>query len=207
MRIAALCGSRNRQGGTARALEAVLRGVSKAGGQWDSLFLTEHNLERCRQCNQDGWGVCLTEERCIIEDEFASIVQGINIADLIVFATPVYFHDLGESMKGFLDRLRRIDFPKILRLPGPVVPGQIPNGQGIPAIGVCYAGGSGTGTTSCCLNLERTLQTCGFDVVDMIPVRRQNLEMKLPLLEHVGAWLATKPTSGPPLAPSAIGLT
>jgi hypothetical protein len=38
---------------------------------------------------------------------------------------------------------------------------------------------------------------CGFDVVDMIPVRRQNLEFKLPLLELTGEWLASKPASGP----------
>lgn len=201
MRILALSGSRNREGGTARATDAVLRGVSKAGGQWESLFLTEHNLERCRQCNQDGWGVCQTEERCIIEDDFASIVEKVNIADLVVFATPVYFFDLSDSMKAFLDRLRRIDHPRIVRALAQFVPGQILNGQGTPAIGICYAGGSGNGTASCCFNIERTLQTCGFDVVDMIPIRRQNLEMKLPLLEHVGAWLATKPTSGPPLAP------
>lgn len=201
MLIVALSGSRNRQGGTARALDAVLRGVAKAGGQWESIFLTECNLERCRQCNEDGWGVCMTEERCVIEDDFASIVTKVSKADLIVFATPVYFHDVSESMKAFLDRLRRIDFPQILRLPRPIVPGQIPNGQGVPAIGVCYAGGSGNGTTSCCEKLERTLQTCGFDVVDMIPIRRQNLEVKVAVLEHVGAWLATRPTSGPPLPP------
>ena len=201
MVIKALSGSRNRQGGTARALDAVLRGVAKAGGQWESMFLTERNLQRCRQCNEDGWGVCLTEERCVIEDDFASIAEKVRRADLMVFATPVYFHDLSESMKAFLDRFRRIEFPKILKAPGPIVPGQIPNGQGVPAIGICYAGGSGNGTTSCCQILERTLQTCGFDVVDMIPIRRQNLEMKLPPLEHVGAWLATRPTSGPLMAP------
>jgi multimeric flavodoxin WrbA len=164
--------------------------------------LTERNLEWCRQCNEDGWGLCLTEERCIIEDDFVSIVKKVRIADLIVFATPVYFHNLSESLKGFLDRLRRIEFPKLLRLPGSVAPAPILNGQGVPASGVCYAGGSGNGTTSCCLNPERTLQNCGFDVVDMIPVRRQNLEMNLALLDQVGAWLVTKPTSGPPIAPS-----
>lgn len=201
MRVLALSGSRNRQGGTARAIDALLGGVAGAGGQPESLFLTEHKLERCRQCNPDGWGICMTEERCIIEDDFASIAEKVGSADLLVFATPVYFHDLSESMKGFLDRLRRIGFPGILRQSGPVVPGQMPGGQGVPAIGLCYAGGSGNGTTSCCFNLERTLQVCGFDVVDMIPVRRQNLEMKLTVLGHVGAWLATGPTSGPPVVP------
>jgi len=33
---------------------------------------------------------------------------------------------------------------------------------------------------------------CGFDVVDMIPVRRQNLKFKLPLMELTGEWLASK---------------
>jgi hypothetical protein len=40
------------------------------------------------------------------------------------------------------------------------------------------------------------LPECGFDVVDMIPLRRQNLEFKLPILELTGEWLVTKPTSG-----------
>jgi hypothetical protein len=35
----------------------------------------------------------------------------------------------------------------------------------------------------------------------MIPARRQNLEVKLPMLENVGKWLVTKPTSGPPFVP------
>ena len=201
MRILSLSGSRNRQGGTARAIDALSKGVEAAGGQWESLFLTEVNIERCRQCNDDGWGLCLTEERCIIEDDFAATTDRIRTSDAIVFATPVYFGDLSESMKAFLDRLRRIGFPKLLRSPIPIGPGPMQTGDGIPAIGVCYAGGSGNGTVSCCTNLERVLQICGFDVVDMIPVRRQNLEMKLPVLEHVGRWLVTKPTSGPPVTP------
>jgi hypothetical protein len=72
-----------------------------------------------------------------------------------------------------------------------------------PVIGYCYAGGSGNGTASCCASLERVLQICGFDVVDMILARRQNLDMKLPLLELTGRWLVSKPTSGPPLTPSS----
>ena len=63
------------------------------------------------------------------------------------------------------------------------------------AIGICYAGGSGNGSTYCCMLLERTIQICGFDVVDMIPVRRQNMEFKLTLLEQVGKWLVTEPSS------------
>jgi len=184
MQILVLSGSRNPKGRTARAIDAIVKGVTKAGGTTECIFLPELNLERCRQCESDGWGVCLREERCIIEDDFSSLVDKIKSSDVTVFATPVYFSDLSESMRGFLDRFRRICAHKTVK-----------PSQGIPAVGLCLAGGGGGGAPSACLNLERTLQRCGFDVVDMIPLRRQNLNAKLEILELTGAWLATKPIS------------
>jgi NAD(P)H-dependent FMN reductase len=195
MKVLILSGSKNRAGKTASAIDAIHKGITKAGGITESIFLTELNLERCRQCNKDGWGICRTEHRCIIEDDFATISEKIKASDAVVFATPVYFGDLSESMRGFLDRLRRTRF-----IFGPPSGPGMPPRQAVttPAIGLCYAGGSGNGTVSCAFNLEKILQTCGFDVIDMIPVRRQNLDMKLPHLERVGEWLTTKPVSGPP---------
>jgi multimeric flavodoxin WrbA len=210
MQILVISGSRNRQGKTAQAINAVLKGFAKAGGNSESIYLPEMAIERCRQCNADGWGICRSEGRCIIEDDFASIVDKVKKADLVFFANPVYFGDLCESVRAFLDRYRRIRF----RRPAPAqgapasapAPAASPMGGvgGIPAIGLCYAGGSGNGTITAVGSLERILQTGGFDIVDMIPVRRQNLEMKMPYLERVGEWLVTKPTSGPwPPPPAA----
>jgi NAD(P)H-dependent FMN reductase len=204
MQILVLSGSRNRQGQTARAINAINKGVAAAGGKTEVVFLTEMKLERCRQCEKDGWGICRSEGRCIIEDDFAAIVEKVLAADLAVFATPVYFGDLSESLRGFLDRFRRIRFPKMMAgRRGP--PGPFPPVEGPSAIGLCYAGGSGNGTTSCAANLERILQTCGLDVVDVVLTRRQNIEAKLPGLELIGRWLVTRPTSGPPIPPPMPG--
>ena len=197
MKLLVLSGSRNRQGKTAQAINAVIKGTNEAGGSSECIFLPELTLERCRQCNSDGWGICRSEGHCIIDDDFTSVVEKIETADIIVFANPVYFGDLSESMWNFLRRFRRIFFN---RRPIAVqsVPVSTPSKENsIPVIGLCYAGGSGNGTTSCCANLERILQQCGFDVIDMIPIRRQNLEVKMPMLELVGKWLVTKPISGP----------
>ena len=199
MNILILSGSRNPQGQTARAIEALRKGISAAGADSACLFLPELNLERCRQCDADGWGLCRREGRCVVEDDFPSIVVKIEAADVVVFANPVYFGDLSESLRAFLDRYRRITH--LAMISSGRGPGSFPSGGGTPAIGICYAGGSGNGPISCCASLERVLQTCGFDVVDMIPARRQNLEMKLPMLEMTGRWLTTKPTSGPPFVP------
>jgi multimeric flavodoxin WrbA len=195
--ILVLSGSRNRQGQTARAIEAVSRGVAAAGGSTEVIFLTELEIERCRQCAKDGWGLCRDEGRCIIEDDFAGIVEKIEAADLVVFATPVYFSDLSESMRSFLDRLRRIRFPQMIATRG-AAPGPFPPSKGPSAVGICYAGGSGNGTAQCAANLDMILRTCGLDVVDMVLARRQNIEAKLPMLEMTGRWLVTRPTSGPP---------
>ena len=122
----------------------------------------------------------------MIEDDFASLVDMLKAADLAVFANPVYFRDLTESMRSFLDRVRRLNFMQ---------PNRPFNNK--PAMGLCLAGGGGGFAPSAAYILDTILQMCGFDVVDMWNVRRQNIDIKLPMLETVGEWLATKPTSGP----------
>jgi multimeric flavodoxin WrbA len=138
-------------------------------------------IERCKQCEENGWGICRKEGRCVMDDDFAPLVDKVSNSDGVIFATPVYFGDLSESIRTFLDRLRRITRHETGR-------------KGItskPAIGICVAGGGGGGTPTCAVSLEKVLSTCGFDVVDMIPVRRQNLDLKLPILRTTGKWLTT----------------
>jgi multimeric flavodoxin WrbA len=192
MKILILSGSRNREGQTARIIKAIQKGLSAGKAESDVIFLIEKSIERCRMCDPDGWGLCRRESRCIIEDDLQGIIDQVKAADALVFANPVYFSDLSESMRSFLDRYRRTLFK-----PGKAPPMGFGIPGGTPAIGICYAGGSGNGTASASLNLERILQTCGLDVIDMINVRRQNIDAKIPQLEMVGKWLATRPTSGP----------
>jgi len=184
MKILMLSGSKNHEGRTAGILEVVSRGAENAGAETETLFLCDMNLEYCRQCNPDGWGICRNEGRCVIKDDLQSIVDKIEGSDVVVFATPVYFRDLSEPMKVFLDRLRRMScFVQSSPTHGKI------------AAGICLAGGGGGGSVQAALNLESTLQMCRFDVVDSVPVRRQNFEHKLPMFEMTGAWLATKPSS------------
>lgn len=192
MKVLILSGSRNREGQTARCIKAVQKGLAAGGAESEVIFLIEKNIERCRMCEADGWGICRRESRCIIEDDCAEVIEKVKAADALVFANPVYFADLSESMRSFLDRFRRTLFK-----PGKAPPPGFGMSGGTPAIGICYAGGSGNGTASASFILERILQTCGLDVVDMINVRRQNIEVKLLQLEIAGKWLAGRPTSGP----------
>ncbi|MFW6163647.1 MAG: flavodoxin family protein [Planctomycetota bacterium] len=180
MKVLILNGARNPKGQTATAAEALADGVREAGGEAEHVMLPTLAIERCRQCNDDGWGLCRAEGRCVIEDDFASLADRLAEADAAVFATPVYFSDLSESLRALLDRLRRICMHEVGKA----------RVQGTPAVGVCVAGGGGGGAPECTMHLTKIVSRCGFDCIDMVPVRRQNLQAKLPLLAQTGTWLA-----------------
>ncbi len=181
MKAIVICGSRNLNGQTAQATGAMLKGLTNAGVTTEQVFLPLLKIERCRQCDDNGWGLCRQKGRCVIDDDFFSLIKKIKEADAVVFATPVYYSDLSESLRAFADRLRRICTHEKGRA----------SVEKKPMIGLCVAGGGGGGAPACCVRLENVMAICGFDVVDMIPVRRQNLNAKLPMLEQTGQLLAT----------------
>lgn len=182
MKAVVVLGSRNPEGQTARAARALVQGLSDAGVDVEQVFLPKLQIERCRQCENHGWGLCRKEGRCVIDDDFAAVARKLKEANVAVFAVPVYFSDLSESLRAFLDRLRRT----CMNESGKV------GIAGTPAVGICVAGGGGGGAPACCVSLEKVLSTAGFDVVDMVPVRRQNLDMKMECLPIVGKWLASQ---------------
>lgn len=181
-----ISGSRNPEGQTAKAVDAVLWGARKAGVKGETMYLPLLNIARCRQCEDSGWGTCRKKGKCKIDDDFDGLVEKIKDSDAVVFATPVYYRDLSESLRSFLDRLRRIcthDSGK-------------KGINGKAAVGICVAGGSGNGAPECAAIMTKVLSTIGFDVVDMISVRRQNLDMKISVLKITGRWLANTVKSG-----------
>lgn len=183
--IGIILGSRDPRGRTATAARAVLHAVIGDGVQCDQTFLTERPLERCRQCDDDGWGPCRRDGVCVVDDALPALIERLRVANAMVFATPVYYSAPSESMQAFLDRLRRVcahEGARADRL------------AGMPVVGVCVAGGGGGGATRCCVALEQVLLDCGFEVLDMVPVRRQNLHIKKHVLRTVGRWLASVAT-------------
>jgi multimeric flavodoxin WrbA len=186
MHVVMISGSRNEKGRTAQCLEAIGRGVATDGGTSERFFLPVLKIERCRQCDLDGWGDCRRKGICIIEDDFQMLIDKMKNADAVVIASPVYLLDITESMRAFLDRVRRITFMQKENLL-----------RGKPTVLLTLAGGGGRGTAPALATLDRQIFESGFDIVDLWSVRRQNFDIKVPMLEAAGKWLATKPTSGP----------
>ena len=180
MRLLVILGSRNPEGRTARAANALAQGARDTGWETEHVYLPVLQIERCRQCDLEGWGQCRAEGRCMIEDDLHDLVDSMRTADAVAFATPVYYGDLSESMRAFTDRLRRAAEHRHGRA----------TLAGKRAIGICVAGGGGGGGPSCAVSLEWVLRGCGMDVVDMVPARKQNLDLKCDVLYITGKWLA-----------------
>jgi multimeric flavodoxin WrbA len=185
MKILVISGANNLKGMTQQCVDALLEGAASQGAKHQTILLPKKKLERCRQCDPDGWGLCAMKGRCVIKDDFAAIFKKLKAADLVIFATPVYFHGQAESLRGFLERVYRVCFKW----------GKHDSVEHKPAVGVAVAGGGGGGAIPALQELEGMLRGSGFDIVDAYPVRRQNLRAKLAQFRLAGNWLATCPTS------------
>ena len=49
--------------------------------------------------------VCQNQRNCVINDDMHSYLEEISNADVLVFATPIYYYGMSGQLKTFLDRL------------------------------------------------------------------------------------------------------
>ena len=182
MKVLGIQTSANDDGLTAKCAQTALESAKSAGAEIELVHLNKLNIESCRACER-GWGICRTENRCIIEDDdFDSLRQKMNAADGLVFASPVYFSDISESARRFLERLRRCEARR--KEEGPL--------SKKPIIGIAAAGGSGAGAANTSLTLDTFFRRIGLKIVDLFPITRFNAEYKLKAIQEAGKGLIAK---------------
>ncbi|MCR5794526.1 MAG: flavodoxin family protein [Solobacterium sp.] len=172
--------SPNTDGLTASAKNAVIAGIEKSAGEYEEIHLNRKKISHCAACG-NGWGNCRAEGKCILKDDFAEVYQKLTEADGIVFVTAVYWHDLSEQMKAFMDRLRRCEAGHNHFL------------QGKRCILAACAGGTGNGAVECLYSMEEYIRHMQMKACDRIPVIRFNREYILPALEGAGKAFADMP--------------
>jgi multimeric flavodoxin WrbA len=83
-------------------LQHFLEGAKNAGAETKEIAAHEVNLEYCTGCLR-----CNLIKRCTIRgDEWNEMSKKILDADVLVFATPVYFHHVPAQLKKIIDRFR-----------------------------------------------------------------------------------------------------
>lgn len=168
MSILVFSASPDRDGLTAACAAAAVEGARQAGGQAEETRLNDLQVGMCQACDS-GWGTCRSKHVCQVGDDFQALHARVLEADGYVMVTPVYYGEMSESARAFADRLRRCE-------------GTRGDESGLvdkPVIAVAAAGGSGNGTITCLLSMERWIQHVGGRVFDLIPVKRWTRENKL----------------------------
>jgi multimeric flavodoxin WrbA len=89
-----------RKNSNSEALAAEFgRGAASSGNDVEQISLAEKQISFCRGCL-----ACQATERCVIHDDADQIVQKMLHADVLVFATPIYYYEMSGQMKTMLDR-------------------------------------------------------------------------------------------------------
>ena len=171
-----------KEDGLCHSLVSTAVESAKACGS-EAKVITLTSLTACRMCN-DGWGTCSSKHECEFgeDDGFNSYQKDVQWADGFIFVTPVYWSEVSEGMKTFIDRLRRCQATKSW---GAENVSSFFNGKS--SILVASAGGGGGGITNALAQMERAVSHMGgtgypydkeWGFYDYIAVNRWNQNYK-----------------------------
>lgn len=101
-KILAFNGSPRQSGNTHHLLQAFRGGCGEAGAALEVIDSHALDLKACTGCLR-----CNVLKRCSLRgDEWPLLETKILKADVLVFASPIYFHHLPAPLKAVLDRFR-----------------------------------------------------------------------------------------------------
>ena len=109
MKILILNGSPHRDGATSDMADALKRGAEEAGHEVVSYNVAHMNIRGCMACEY-----CREKEKgiCCQKDDMQILYPEILSADMIVFASPIYYFTLSAQMQAVIHRTYSVDIPK-----------------------------------------------------------------------------------------------
>ena len=87
------------KGNSARLAEEFSKGAKDAGNEVEFISLHDKKIAFCRGCL-----TCQKTKKCAISDDADVLREKMLHADVLVFATPVYYYGISGQLKTLLDR-------------------------------------------------------------------------------------------------------
>ena len=112
MNIIILNGSPRPQGNTAAMVAAYREGAEAAGHHVTVFDICRMHIAGCLACEY-----CHTKaaRTCVQKDDMQQVYPVLDEADMIVLASPVYYHGLSGQLKCAIDRIYAPGYPRRLR--------------------------------------------------------------------------------------------
>lgn len=76
------------------------KGATAAGNEVEYISLAGKDIKYCIGCL-----ACQKTQKCVIKDDVSAIATAVKNAEVVVFATPIYYYEMCGQMKTILDRL------------------------------------------------------------------------------------------------------
>lgn len=101
MKILVLNASPRANGNTQMMAESFSKGAKEAGHDVDLVNLRGKKIGGCLACKY-----CFSHGgECVRKDDMQPILQKMDLVDMVVFATPIYWFDMSAQLKLVIDRM------------------------------------------------------------------------------------------------------
>ena len=173
--VLGIVGSPNPEGRTNKLVLAALKGATEAGVTTELIQLSEYAVAACKDCLP--W-VCADNLKCTYEDEaFEYVSQKILNSGALILGTPVYWWDTSALIKYLILKMFRV-YARTAPL------------QGLPALGLAIAGGTGNGLISGLRPVYHFFQMLQMRALEPVPATRFNLNEALTRATELGGQIA-----------------
>ena len=99
MKIVILLGSPNKNGSTRILVDSFVRGAEASGHVCEVIDVCRADVHPCTGCVRCGY-----EGPCVQKDGVETIRKKLLNADMVVFATPLYYYGMTAQLKAVIDR-------------------------------------------------------------------------------------------------------
>jgi multimeric flavodoxin WrbA len=90
-----------RKGGNSEILaDQFAKGAIDGGNEVKRINLRDINLKFCTGCLY-----CQSHDKCVLNDDINGLLKEVQMSDVLVFATPIYYYEMSGQLKTFLDRM------------------------------------------------------------------------------------------------------
>ena len=80
--------------------DKFVEGAMTAGNEVEKIELKDKDIRFCKGCMS-----CQKLGRCAIKDDVNGIMQKVLNADVVCWATPIYYYEMSGQMKTLIDRM------------------------------------------------------------------------------------------------------
>ena len=109
MKILVLNGSPRPNGNTAKMVASFKEGAENAGSDVTVIEVCKkqiHGCIACEYCHTKGNG------QCIQKDDMSEVYDALKDVDMLVLASPIYYHGISGQLKCVIDRFYSAAYPK-----------------------------------------------------------------------------------------------